>query len=264
MFAFQLTPIVKVLLILNILLFVFEQLIGLPLTNYFALYHINDINFQPIQVATYFFIHDQQSIGHLFSNMLSLFLFGSFVEQQLTSKRFLQLYVFCGIGVGLLITGIQFVEVKQFEYEAVATMENPTPDNVIQFSERFRTTPKLKSLLKAYSKEPNNPVYLAEVKEAIREMAKLGIIGPFTVGASGAIYAIFAFVLLIIPNTRVNLLFIPIPILAKYLVATLAFVELYQLINSRPDDNVSHFGHLAGMLFAFILVKLIWKMKRVN
>ena len=264
MFAFQLTPIVKVLLILNVLLFILEQLLQVPLSNFFALYHINDLNFQPIQVVTYFFIHSQKDIGHLFFNMLSLFFFGPFVEQQLTSKRFLQLYLFCGIGVGLLTTGIQFVEKKQFEYEAVATMENLTPSNVIAFTENFKTTKQLESLLKAFSKEPNNPVYLATVKEVVREYAKMGLLGPPLVGASGAIYGVFAFMLLVIPNTRLNLLFIPVPILAKYLVAAFAFFELYQLINTRPDDHVSHFSHLAGMLFAFILIKLVWKMKRVN
>ncbi|MGB0523247.1 MAG: rhomboid family intramembrane serine protease [Flammeovirgaceae bacterium] len=263
MFAFQMTPVVRVLLFLNIGLYAAEQLVGIPLSRYFTLYHVNHPEFQPFQVVTYCFMHDQQDWTHLLSNMIGLFFFGPFIERQITSKRFLQLYLFCGIAVGLLGVGIQYLEIKKFEQETVYTMENPTPENVIKFVEPFPITPEFRSLLSAYQKEPTNPHYIQNVKEGIRQIAKLGILGPGLVGASGAIFGLFMVMFLLFPNLELRLLFPPIPIKAKYLVGALGLYELYRLMQNAPGDNVSHFSHLAGMLFAFIMIKLVWKMSRV-
>jgi membrane associated rhomboid family serine protease len=51
------------------------------------------------QLVTYMFVH--ASIGHIFFNMLALFLFGVQVEQRLGSHEFLSLYMFTGIMAGV-------------------------------------------------------------------------------------------------------------------------------------------------------------------
>jgi membrane associated rhomboid family serine protease len=51
------------------------------------------------------------------------------------------------------------------------------------------------------------------------------------------------------------MLFLPIPIKAKYLVLIMGALELFLGISNKSSDNVAHFAHLGGMLFGFILVK---------
>jgi len=51
------------------------------------------------QVVTYMFVHG--GWGHIFFNMLALFLFGIQLEQRMGSTEFLLYYFICGIGAGL-------------------------------------------------------------------------------------------------------------------------------------------------------------------
>jgi len=79
------------------------------------------------------------------------------------------------------------------------------------------------------------------------------------VGASGAVYgALFAFGYMF-PNSIVQIYFL-IPMKAKYFVAILAVIGLVSGISNSPGDNVAHFAHLGGMLFAFFILAY-WKSK---
>lgn len=80
-------------------------------------------------------------------------------------------------------------------------------------------------------------------------------------GASGAIYGILMAFGLLFPNTQLMLLIPPIPIKAKYLVLILGGIALYSGLNRGSGDNVAHFAHLGGMVFAFIMIK-IWQQSR--
>src|SRR5438309_730184 len=51
------------------------------------------------QLFTYLFLHG--GIGHLLFNMLSLWMFGSMLEQDWGTRRFLKYYFLCGVGAGL-------------------------------------------------------------------------------------------------------------------------------------------------------------------
>jgi membrane associated rhomboid family serine protease len=51
------------------------------------------------QLFTYLFLHG--GISHLLFNMLSLWMFGSMLEQDWGTRRFLKYYFLCGIGAGL-------------------------------------------------------------------------------------------------------------------------------------------------------------------
>lgn len=76
-----------------------------------------------------------------------------------------------------------------------------------------------------------------------------------TVGASGAIFGILIAFGTLFPNTELFLLFLPIPIKAKYFVAIYVAWELYMGLSMSQGDNVAHFAHLGGALFGFLLVK---------
>ena len=82
-----------------------------------------------------------------------------------------------------------------------------------------------------------------------------------TVGASGAIFGVLIAFGMLFPNTELYIMFIPIPVKAKYFVVFYVIAELYQGIEMSQGDNVAHFAHLGGALFGFLLVKY-WGRKR--
>jgi membrane associated rhomboid family serine protease len=59
------------------------------------------------------------------------------------------------------------------------------------------------------------------------------------------------------------IMFVPAPIKAKYLITFYALYELYSGFNKIPGDNIAHFAHLGGMIFAVILLK-IWGTNRAK
>jgi membrane associated rhomboid family serine protease len=75
------------------------------------------------------------------------------------------------------------------------------------------------------------------------------------VGASGALMGIMVAFAYLFPNTELYLMFIPIPIKAKW--AVIAYVVYDLVFGIYGSDNVAHFAHLGGAITGFILV-LIW------
>jgi membrane associated rhomboid family serine protease len=58
------------------------------------------------QLITYSFLH--ASLGHVFFNMLSLWMFGSRLEQDWGRQRFLEFYLFCVIGGALCTIAVSY------------------------------------------------------------------------------------------------------------------------------------------------------------
>ena len=81
------------------------------------------------------------------------------------------------------------------------------------------------------------------------------------VGASGAIFGLLLAFGMLFPNTRLMLLFPPIPIKAKYFVIGYGVIELVMGMQNSTGDNTAHFAHLGGMLFGYFLLKY-WKKDR--
>lgn len=79
----------------------------------------------------------------------------------------------------------------------------------------------------------------------------------YAVGASGAIMGVMAAFAYLFPNTELMLMFIPIPIKAKYAIPGLMALDLFGGIANVQGDNIAHFAHLGGAVAGFILV-FIW------
>ncbi|WP_346237607.1 rhomboid family intramembrane serine protease [Niabella insulamsoli] len=77
------------------------------------------------------------------------------------------------------------------------------------------------------------------------------------VGASGAVFGVLVAFAMTFPNTELYIMFIPIPIKAKWAVIGLIALDLFGGIYKAPGDSVAHFAHLGGALTGFILLK-IW------
>jgi membrane associated rhomboid family serine protease len=84
-----LPPVTQALLLINVGIFCLQYL-GSWLDPLFALWPLRSGNFMPWQVVTYAFLHG--SLGHLFFNMLGLWMFGAELERVWGPKRFLQFY----------------------------------------------------------------------------------------------------------------------------------------------------------------------------
>ena len=82
---------------------------------------------------------------------------------------------------------------------------------------------------------------------------------PTTVGASGAVFGILLAFGMIFPNIPLFIMFIPIPVKAKYVVIGYALLEVYLEFRGL-DAGVAHLAHLGGMLFGLILITY-WKKK---
>ncbi len=99
-------PITQALLLINVGAFLLDLLLGGTLTRWLALWPLGS-NFLPFQVVTYAFLHG--SIGHLFFNMLGLWMFGSELERVWGSQRFSRFYfasVLSAAAAQLLVTAL--------------------------------------------------------------------------------------------------------------------------------------------------------------
>lgn len=83
-----------------------------------------------------------------------------------------------------------------------------------------------------------------------------------TIGASGAVFGILLAFGMLFPNTSLYLMFIPIPIKAKWFVLGYGLIELFLGV-SASGDGIAHFAHLGGMLVGLILI-LYWRKKGIG
>ncbi|ELR68129.1 Rhomboid family protein [Fulvivirga imtechensis AK7] len=259
---FRLTPVVKNLLIINIVVFILQYtLSGMDFTGLISLWIIESDNFKPYQYFTYMFAHG--GFGHILFNMLGLVFLGPLLEQFWGSKRFLIFYLVTGIGAGVLYSGIEYWRTSELEKDVTSYILEPTPDNFSMFvdehSRYFRSA--VYDFANEFSKNPDDPYYISESKAVVKSTYQNLLNGSSMLGASGAIYGILMAFGLLFPNTQLMLLIPPVPIKAKYLVLILGGIALYSGLNQDSGDNVAHFAHLGGMIFAFIMIK-IWQKDR--
>lgn len=79
-----------------------------------------------------------------------------------------------------------------------------------------------------------------------------------TVGASGSLFGLLAGFGMLFPNTELMMMFVPVPIKAKYFVLIYGAIELFSGFSRFEGDNVAHFAHVGGAIFGFLLIQY-WK-----
>ncbi|MDO9237887.1 MAG: rhomboid family intramembrane serine protease [Aquabacterium sp.] len=82
-----LPPITQALILINVAMFCLDEALNGALTMYLALWPIQSGNFYPWQLVSYAVLHG--SIGHIFFNMLGLWMFGSELERIWGAKRYM-------------------------------------------------------------------------------------------------------------------------------------------------------------------------------
>jgi membrane associated rhomboid family serine protease len=216
---------------------------GINLTQYLGLHYIASSQFLPYQLITYMFMHDSGGITHILFNMFAVFMFGRILEQVWGPKRFLIFYLVTGIGAGLVQQAAWYIDLRPF-LSAV--------NNYLANGDSSVLTPYLN--VQAGINYPDQMVIAA--KEALFDRM-------ITIGASGAVFGVLLAFGMLFPNAPLFLLFIPVPIPAKYMVIGYGVLEFFSGVARFSGDHVAHFAHLGGMLFGFILIRY-WKKKGIG
>jgi membrane associated rhomboid family serine protease len=272
-------PVVKNLLILNVLMYLasfsFMQGFGIDFWELFGLHYFQSDVFQPYQFITYMFMHSQYDISHLVFNMFAVWMFGSTIEGVWGSKRFLIYYLITGFGAAILHYGIIAVDLYPLASQMQAMIDNPNVVDMMSFAKthewgRYLHPDYLSqaqnfvdSVLPRLEINPDDQTLIRTATEFLTEYRASIMDAPNVVGASGSLFGILLAFGMMFPNVSLYMMFIPIPIKAKYFVAGYGLIELYSAFDNNPGDNVAHFAHLGGMLFGFILIK-IWQQSGVR
>ena len=81
-----------------------------------------------------------------------------------------------------------------------------------------------------------------------------------TIGASGAIFGVMLAYGLMFPNRQILFWFI-FPMRAINFVLLCAGIEMFSLLGLQ--DGVAHLAHLGGMLFGYLYLKRVWRLKEL-
>lgn len=233
----NITPVVKNLLIINVLFYAatwFFQSQGLRLEYYLGAFYFNSPLFGAWQIITYMFMHG--SVMHILFNMFALYSFGGILEAHWGGKRFINFYLITGIGALLLQWAVQAFEV----YGITGAVINP---NAVSIDLAQQTIISNLNGLTDAQLNTINDIYSTPM-----------------VGASGAIFGLLVAFAMLYPNIEMYIMFIPIPLKAKYIIPVYIVIELFLGIGRFEGDSVAHFAHLGGALIGYILVKL-WRRK---
>ena len=151
------TPVVKNLLIINIIVFfgasVLKGSLGPELINdWLAVHYPASEYFKPVQLVTYMFMHG--GVMHIFFNMFGLFMFGPPVEYIWGAKRFLIYYFFTGFGALILDFAVKY-------YQLNYTLLSPLEADMIINTPMVGASGAIFGILAAYGYLfPNNTIML--------------------------------------------------------------------------------------------------------
>jgi membrane associated rhomboid family serine protease len=227
-------PVVKNLLIINVIFFAATFMFkdsqgGYLLVEKLSVFYFDSPFFKIWQPITYMFMHSPGTFMHIFFNMFALYMFGGVLESRWGAKRFLNFYLITGLGALGLQWAVQAFEVYQIAGTAM----------------------------------PGQALYHLQNLTQAQAQTLIGIYNGPMLGASGAVFGLLVAFGMLYPNTELYILFIPVPIKAKYIIPVYILFELSMGVARVQGDSVAHYAHLGGALIGFILVKL-WKDKDNN
>jgi len=229
----RLTEAVKHLIIINAIFFIVPQLIpNLGLQNMFALYFPESSNFGFWQFLTHMFMHG--GFMHILFNMYALWAFGTPLEQIWGKNKFLFFYFSAGLGAGAIYTLVNYFQFNSGVETLIASG--------VSKSEIFSLMDPTKQ-------------YVNETLQSVNE-----IYNTPAVGASGAIYGVLVAFGMMFPNAKLALIFLPVPVAAKYFIPALIALDLFSGVTgfSLFGGGIAHFAHVGGALIGFIIA-WYWK-----
>jgi len=241
----RLTNTVKHLIIINVLFFVGKLAMPDVFDRLFSIYYFENPNFRIWQPITHMFMHGD--FGHILFNMFGLYMFGSPLEAQWGRNKFLFFYFSAGLGAALIHTLVNYYHFHS-GFDALLAA-GATEDQIWELVNSvlregyYKPIPELGDQAANFFTSFNTPA----------------------LGASGAIYGILVAFGLMYPNVELMLIFLPIPIKAKYFIPVLLLIDLFSGLTgfSLFGQGIAHWAHLGGALFGFIMA-YYWKKNSFN
>jgi membrane associated rhomboid family serine protease len=244
----RMTDTVKQLLIINIIFFIGSQFVAMayPL---FSMYYPENPNFRVWQIITHMFMHDKMpNLMHIVFNMFALVSFGSVLEQFWGAKKFIFFYISCGLGAVLIHQGVNYYYFHKGLNLLIENGENQV--EVYKILAQGKINSNWQNLIPLDDFNYFASSYFSNV-----------------VGASGAIYGLLVAFAFMFPNAELALMFIPVPIKAKYFVPIfmILYDGLFGIFGSSigVGSNVAHVAHIGGALTGFIMM-WYWKKNQFN
>ena len=216
--------IIKQLIVINVLVFIGSQFAIKITYDVLALHYPKNNLFGIWQLVTHMFMHG--SISHILFNMFGLWMFGSPLAQMWGKNKFLFFYFSTGIGAALLQVLVYHLQIQDWVNELVA---------------------------QGYQ--------LDAIYNSLQEGQSL--FNVTMVGASGALYGVLVAFAFMFPNAELMLIFLPIPIKAKYFVPLILLMDLFFGFSSYSMGPIAHFAHVGGAVTGF-LIMWYWKRNQFN
>jgi len=242
----NITDTVKHLIIVNVLMFVGTLTVANgAFYNWFALHFPLNVAFQPWQIITHMFMHG--GFMHILFNMFALWMFGTAVEQRFGAKKFLFFYMSSGLGAALCMLGYYYFSF----YSGLDTL-TASGLGKDQILETLNTG--------MYNTGWQQIMGAADMQQFI------GVFNSTMVGASGAIMGILVAFGMLYPESKLMLIFLPVPIKAKYFIPGIIALDLISAITGQSffsPSNTAYVAHLGGALTGF-LIMWYWKKTQFN
>lgn len=237
---------VKHLLIINVIMFIGTLSIGNGTLFYdlFALHFPKNPNFDFWQIITHMFMHG--GVTHILFNMFALWMFGTPVEQYLGGKKFLFIYISAGLGAVALQLGYYYFNFLPSYSNLISS--GISADGI---SQMLSSNQVLKGVSQAQFGDLQNifPIFNATM-----------------VGASGCIMGILVAFGMMNPEAKLMMIFLPIPIKAKYFIPGIILLDLISGITGQSffsPSNTAYMAHVGGALTGFIIM-WYWKKNQFN
>lgn len=232
----RLTAAIKHLIIINVIMYFIPQLMGMDLTNIFALHFPKNEHFGIWQYVTHMFMHGGPY--HLLFNMYALWAFGTPLEQMWGRNKFIFFYFSAGIGAGLIYTLVNYYQFEGLYNQLINMGVSPAEIQNILTNGSYNS----------------NIISLSN-----KEMSEFyALYNTPAVGASGAVYGVLVAFGMAFPNAKLALIFFPVPVAAKYFIPLIIFGDLFFGVTKYSIGNVAHFAHIGGALIGFIIA-WYWK-----
>ncbi len=234
----KLTDAIKHLIIINVIVFLVPQFLKLDFTNMLALHFPKNEHFGIWQYISHLFMHG--SFAHILFNMYGLWAFGSPLEQMWGKNKFIFFYFSAGLGAGIIYTLVNY-----YQFNGVYEL----------FINAGLSESEILSILEKGSTNDSR-VINAITQEQFNKITSL--YNTPAVGASGAVYGVLAAFGLFFKDAKMALIFLPVPIAAKYFIPVMILGDLFFGMTKYSVGNIAHFAHIGGALIGF-LIAWYWK-----
>lgn len=256
----NIAPVTKNLIIINVMVYVFVLIgmqTGIDYNNYLASNYVMTPNFQPYQIVTHMFAHDEHNLLHIFFNMFLLASFGSILERMWGAKRFFIFYVASGLGAYALYNGIGVYQMLTLKQELLS---QNLPVDTLKYSLSEITSREINQAVNSQYTN-NKDLLLFFNNESVQQY--WSYLHSKMLGASGAVFGVLAAFMILFPNTQLQLLFPPIPIKAKYLIGGYLVYEIYNGLYNHSSD-IAHWAHVGGAIVGIAYVLYDRKFNKKN